>query len=176
MILTLAVHHAQAASTLVQTTSTTVAQTTATTVAAPAGGATTAKQVSASGLVFQLVIGLAVVLGIIWVAARVMKGRVGMSNPKKRNATLAVVGRQPLGKGVQIAIVKAGSEMYLLGVTAHQVTRLARFQPDEIDNVGPGSPDDLPPAVGSAPGSPLPVPFRLQSSIKALQDRTLRRG
>lgn len=174
MILTLAVQHAQAATTLVQTTSTTVGQTTATTVAT--SGATTAKQVSATGLMFQLVIGLAVVLGIIWVAARVMKGRVGMSSPKKRNAPLAVVGRQPLGKGVQIAVVKAGSEMYLLGVTAHQVTRLARFHPEEIDDLGPGSPDDLPPAVGSAPGSPLPVPFRLQSSIKALQDRTLRRG
>ena len=165
--------------TTVASTATTVASTattTATTVAAQ-----TAKSVSATSLMFQLVIGLGVVLAIIWVAARIMRGRVGTVTAKKRTAPLAVIGRQPLGKGVQIAVVRAGTETYLLGVTAHQVTRLARFKPDEFEDAaiqaasGSGSPDDLPPAVGANAGNQLPVPFRLNSTIRQLQERTLRR-
>lgn len=132
-------------------------------------GSSTASSVSATSLLFQLVIGLAVVLAIIWVVSRVLRGRMGMVNAKRRSAPLAVLGRQPLGKGVQIAIVKAGAEMYLLGVTAHQVTRLARFDPGSDEPVEASS-DDLPPAGRGAPAA-----FRLQSTVRQLQERTLRR-
>lgn len=163
----------KAAATVSAKTATTVASTTATTVV------TTAKSVSAGSLMFQMLIGLGVVLAIIWFASRILRGRVARPGIKK--APLAVVGRQPLGKGVQIAIVKAGAELYLLGVTAHQVTRLGRIRPEELDmavvpSAASGSPDDLPPAVSAAPGSPLPVPFRLQSTIRSLQNRTLRKN
>ena len=171
--------------TTLASTATTVATSASTTVTTLATTATTvaqtAKSVSATSLMFQLVIGLGVVLGLIWVAAKIMRGRVGMSPAKKRTAPLAVIGRQPLGKGVQIAVVRAGTQTYLLGVTAHQVTRLARFQPDEFEDAvsqaanGSSSSDDLPPAVGANPGNPLPIPFRLNSTIRQLQDRTLRR-
>lgn len=138
----------------------------------------TAKPVSATSLFLQLMLGLAVVLGIIWVVSRVLRGRVGATVGKRRTATLAVLGRQPLGKGVQVAIVKAGAETYLLGVTAHQVTRLARFQPDpdDADETGSdsGSSDDLP-SAGSPPAGMAPVAFRLQSTIRQLQERTTRR-
>lgn len=149
----------------------------------------TAKPVSATSLMFQLLIGLAVILGLIWVAARIARGRIGVTGPRRRNTPLAVMSRQPLGKGVQIAVVKAGTEMFLLGVTAHQVTRLARFRPEDadlFDPSGPGGPggsgagssgssDDLPP--GGMPGpSGAPVPFRFQSTIRQLQERTLRKG
>lgn len=142
----------------------------------------TAKPVSATSLLFQLLIGLAVILGLIWVAARIARGRVGVTGPRRRNTPLAVMGRQPLGKGVQIAVVKAGTDMFLLGVTAHQVTRLARFRPEDADLFDPsgpagsdGSSDDLP-AGGPAGPSGAPVPFRFQSTIRQLQERTLRKG
>jgi flagellar biogenesis protein FliO len=160
--------------TTIASSATTVASTTATTVAT-----TTAKSVSAGSLMFQMIIGLGVVLALIWFASRVLRGRVSGPGSKKRSAPLAVVGRQPLGKGVQIAIVKAGAEMYLLGVTSQQVTRLGRIKPEELDMTlapaGDGSPDDLPPAVSAGSPGQLPVPFRLQSSIRNLQDRTLRK-
>lgn len=144
-----------------------------------AGDVSTAKPVSVTSLMFQLLLGLGVVLGIIWVAARIMRGRMGIHAAKRKAAPLAVIGRQPLGKGVQVAVVKAGAEMYLLGVTAHQVTRLARYRPDPEDELE--STDDLPPAVRAEAGALVPAafrlqsPFRLQSSIRQLQDRTLRR-
>ncbi len=179
--------HILLSSTAAGTAARAVAATTSTTVA----NAVTAKSVSATSLMFQLVIGLGVVLGIIWVGARVMRGRMGINASRRKLAPLAVIGRQPLGKGVQLAVVRAGTQTFLLGVTAHQVTRLARFRPEEVEAfenpaaasgpsgsgrvAGPDSPDDLPPAVGTSPGSPLPVPFSLQSTIRRLQDRTVRR-
>lgn len=144
-----------------------LATTTSTTVAA-----STAQPVSATSLFLQLMLGLAVVLGIIWVVSRVLRGRVGATMVKRRSAPLAVLGRQPLGKGVQIAIVKAGAETYLLGVTAHQVTRLARFRPDPADP--DGSSDDLP-AAGDPPVGTAPAAFRLQSTLREWQERSVRR-
>ena len=140
----------------------------------------TAKPVSATSLMFQLLVGLAVVLGIIWVAAKIARGRIGLAGPRKRNTPLAVLSRQPLGKGVQIAVVKAGAEQYLLGITAHQVTRLARFKPDESELLETSS-DDLPPIGRPGPGGAppafrLPSTFRLQSTLRQLQERTLRKG
>jgi flagellar biogenesis protein FliO len=132
-----------------------------------------AKAVSVSSLFLQLMVGLAVVLALIWIAARVVRGRVGVNAGRRHSAALAVLGRQPLGKGVQVAIVKAGAETYLLGVTAHQVTRLARYVPDQLD-INESS-DDLPPA-GTPPPGTSPVAFRLQSTIRQLQQRTTRRG
>lgn len=143
-----------------------------------------AKPVSALSLMFQLMLGLAVVLGIIWLGARLMRGRVGFATAKRRAAPMAVVARQTLGKGVQLAIVRAGAETYLLGVTSHQVTRLARFRADPADQSDPAyeSSDDLP-AVGATTASGAPVAFgmaastaRLQSTIRQLQERTLRRS
>ena len=135
--------------------------------------AVTAKPVSAVSLFLQLMLGLAVVLGIIWVASRLLRNRVGASVGKRRSAPLAVLGRQPLGKGVQVAVVKAGSETMVLGVTAHHVTRLGTFEPDMID--AEASSDDLPVAGTPAPGA-SPAAFRLQSTIRQLQERTTRRA
>lgn len=133
----------------------------------------TAHPVSATSLFLQLMLGLAVVLAIIWAASRLLRGRIGTTLSKRRSAPLAVLGRQPLGKGVQIAIVKAGAETYLLGVTAHQVTRLARFRPDPAE--AEQSSDDLP-AAGAPPAGSAPAAFKLQSTIRQLQERTIRRG
>lgn len=117
-------------------------------------------------------VGLAVVLGLIWVAARVMRGRIGGATLKRRSTPLAVIGRQALGKGIQVAVVKVGADVLVLGVTAHQVTRLARFNPDPADEAQ--SSDDLPPA-GHPPAGTAPAAFRLQSAIRQLQERTTRR-
>lgn len=136
--------------------------------AATAGNnASTAKSVSAGSLFFQLVIALAVILGLIAVMARVMRGRVG--NIRKSNAPLAVLGRQTLGKGVQVAIVRAGSDTYVLGVTPHQVSRLGRYVEDPATAELTSS-DDLPALPGGAPAL-----VRWQSALRQLQERTVRR-
>ncbi len=86
---------------------------------------------SATSLMFQLLVGLAVVLVLIWLASKVARGRFAKTARSKRSdAVMTVLNRQTLGKGVHVAIVRAGSETLLLGVTAHQVTRLAELSSD----------------------------------------------
>ena len=158
---------------------------------ATASASAAAKSVSATSLMFQLLLGLAVVLGIIWVGARLVRGRFGVTPGRRRPTPLAVVGRQTLGKGVQLAVVRAGADTWLLGVTAHQITRLGRYREDESVEVAEST-DDLPPVnaglfsarpLGARPTGGTPVPFnllqpaaRLQSTIRQMQERTLRRG
>jgi flagellar biogenesis protein FliO len=127
---------------------------------------TGAKTVSTSSLFLHLVLALVVVIGVIALASRLLRGRVG--GLRKTTAPLAVLGRQPLGKGVQIAIVRAGTDTYVVGVTSHQVTRLGRFT--DPDPGVPVSTDDLPAAAPAGPGGAL------QSAVRHFQERTVRRA
>jgi flagellar biogenesis protein FliO len=71
---------------------------------------------------------------------------------------------------VQVAIVRAGSDTFLLGVTQHQITRISRFNEMTLPETLT-SPDDLPPALAAAATGQ-----RWQSVIRQIQDRTVRRG
>lgn len=156
----------------------------ATTVTTVASTATTAKSVSAFGLMLKLILGLAVVLGLIWVASRVMRGRVsGTKSVRRRQSPISIIGRQTLGKGVQLAVVKAGAETYLIGVTAQQVTRLARYQPDLMEELEaleasqPGGVAEKPLSlldISSPPAGPVQASFH--SAIRHLQERTVRKS
>jgi len=92
-------------------------------------GATTAQSVSASSLLVQMVVGLLVIIVLIKVASRLVQGKVGGRSigAGRRSGTVAVMGRQSLGKGVQVAMVVADGRTYLLGVTQHQVTLLGQL-------------------------------------------------
>jgi flagellar biogenesis protein FliO len=164
------------AATDVATTATTVVSSSTSPTTVAASGGSTAKPVSATALIFQFGLGLLVVLALIWVASRIIRGRVSPATLRRRNAPLSVLSRQTLGKGVQLAVVKAGTDTWLLGVTSHQVTRLARFHPEENDAATPTTPssDDLPGAPLAGRGA-SPVPFSLQSTVRSLQEKTLRR-
>jgi flagellar biogenesis protein FliO len=134
---------------------------------ATATTASTAKTVSVTSLFIQLIVALVVIIGLIAVVAKLARGRVGAL--RRTSAPLAVVGRQSLGKGVQVAIVKAGADLFLLGVTQHQVTRICRFNPDQVPETLE-SPDDLPPAAAATSS------VRWQSVLRQIQDRTVRRN
>jgi flagellar biogenesis protein FliO len=127
--------------------------------------------VSVTGLFVQLVVGLGVVLAIIWVAARVLKGRAGGNLGARRQGALAVLSRQGLAKGVSVALVRAGGQTYLLGVTASQVSKLAKLDPDGLAE------QSIEPSAGSAEIRPLPgLPSNLVAKIEQLRERTVRRA
>jgi flagellar biogenesis protein FliO len=91
---------------------------------------TGAQSVSASSLLVQMVVGLVVIIVLIKLASKFVQGRGGRTvGPRARSQAVSVVGRQSLGKGVQVAMVAAGTQTFLLGVTQRQVTLLG-----EIDN------------------------------------------
>lgn len=144
-------------------------------------GATT---VSAGSLLVQLVIGLGVVIAAIkgaqwFVAGRAGRGRRGPAAPR-RQPQLSVVARQTLGKGVHVAVVRAGDEALLLGVTAQQVTRLGRVDPAVLaeSGTGTGRLQLLSGGKGApsarTPGSPPASTWR--SAIEQVRERTVRRA
>ena len=157
-----------------------------------AGGHITsaAQTVSAGSLLFHLVLALGVVIAVIAVVARIPRGSTRPGLGLGRPSVLGVVGRQSLGKGISVAVVRAGGETYLVGVTPHQVTRLGRL-PDvdlasdvALDPARPRWFPDLRRLVhGDSRGSAgLPPPggppssrtFRL--AVEQLRERTLRRA
>ncbi|MCU4185017.1 flagellar biosynthetic protein FliO [Acidiferrimicrobium sp. IK] len=135
--------------------------------AAPA--APTAHTVSAWSLFAQLLIGLAVILAIIFVASKVLAGRGRLSlGANRRQTPMSVLARQSMGKGVSLLIVRAGTAVYLLGVTQHQVTRIDTLDPETLTDTQDGSYD--PPASGAARPQ-----ANWGSWIRQLQERSVRR-
>ena len=65
-------------------------------------------------LLLRLGFSLSLVFGLMWVAARVLKGRAGMLQ-RARLDHLEVLERKPLGKGSSIAIVRVGDDTLTVG-------------------------------------------------------------
>jgi flagellar biogenesis protein FliO len=99
---------------------------------AAAHGGTGAQSVSASSLLVQMVVGLVVIIVLIKLVSKFVQGRGGRPlGHGPRSAAVSVIGRQSLGKGVQVAMVAAGRQTFLLGVTQRQVTLLGEVESDE---------------------------------------------
>jgi flagellar biogenesis protein FliO len=144
-------------------------------------GATGAQSVSASSLLVQMVVGLIVIIVLIKLASKFVQGRGGRSlGHGPRSSGVSVVGRQSLGKGVQVAMVAAGRQTFLLGVTQHQVTLLGEVDAGEtapvdgeeasasgLQLVGSGN-RPTPSAAGSLPN--------WKTAIEQMRVRTVRRA
>ena len=93
---------------------------------------------SASTLILfvRLILSLAVVIGLMWVAANVLRKRgfAGVASRKgARGPELELLARRPLGRNASIAVVRIGDHSLVVGVTDHQVTKLGDFDSTEID-------------------------------------------
>ena len=91
-----------------------------------------------------------------------------------------MVGRQSLGKGVQVAMVAAGRQTFLLGVTQHQVSLLGEVDTGEMAPVGGEDAGSTALQLvaggtgGSRPGSgSLPT---WKTAIEQMRVRTVRRA
>ena len=93
---------------------------------------------SASTLVLfaRLIFSLAIVIGLMWVAANVLRKR-GFTGVASRRTTrgpqIELIARRPLGRNSSVAVVRVGERSLVLGVTEHQVTNLGEVEFDEID-------------------------------------------
>lgn len=86
----------------------------------------------------RLLLSLGVVIGLMWVAANVMRKR-GFTGVAGRGAArgpqLELVARRPLGRNASIAVVRVGDRSIVVGVTDHQVTNLGDIDSDELDDI-----------------------------------------
>ena len=145
---------------------------------AVAGAAT----VSVAGLFIQMVVGLGVVLGVIAVITKLVrgKGRMGVGLGR-RSTPITVLGRQALGKGVQVAVVRVGARTFFLGITPGSVNQLSELaaddfnEPEHSEAASPlvsGQHWPLARTTSSTPGQSPPT---WMSTIERLRDITARR-
>jgi flagellar protein FliO/FliZ len=99
-----------------------------------------AQDLSLTTLVPRLFISMAVVIGLMWLAARVMKNRQfdGKAISKKVKSSkpapvVEVVARQGLSKGASITIVRVGGKELVLGVTDSNISLLAESGAVSLD-------------------------------------------
>jgi flagellar protein FliO/FliZ len=83
---------------------------------------------SIAGLAVRLVGSLAVVVGLLFLLARLANKRFKSST----GATVQVVSRQALSRGAAISVVTVGPRVLVVGTTEQQVTLLAELDPDEL--------------------------------------------
>lgn len=138
-------------------------------------------------LVVRMFVSLAVVLALMYVAARLLnRSRGGFgSTPRRRRtrpirvtpaaghpavdqAELEIIGHRPLGKGASIALVRLADRTVLLGVTESNVALLSELKPDAETTA-----DD---AVLAAVTQLMPADPEPSSLLDQLRERTVRRA
>lgn len=70
----------------------------------------------------KLSVALIVVLGVFWLFARLMKQLQGSKG--SGDSGLQIVGSLAVGQRERLLVVQAGDEQMVLGVTAHQISKL----------------------------------------------------
>ena len=131
---------------------------------------------SLAGTLLRLVVSLAVVLLLLVFLARYLNGRQGgtgrgvaLPGRRKPAAPVEVLSRHGLTRGSSLAVVRAGGQLLLVGVTETSVSVLR-----ELEEEPEPEPVDLPQDV---PAGPVAGPAgSLGSVVELLREWTTRRG
>lgn len=86
----------------------------------------------------RMLLSLSVVLGLLWVIARVGRGRQvgrrpGRTGPGTGAQRIEMLGRRSLGRHSAVFVIRAGNRTMVVGQTAQQITVLAECEPDGPD-------------------------------------------
>jgi flagellar protein FliO/FliZ len=132
--------------------------------------------VSVFSLLLRLVVSLGVVLGIMAVAAAVLRRGRGFSlgggrGVRRMPAEVEVLHRQPLGKRASLAVVRAGDRGLVLGVTDQSVTLLMTAEADELAPLHIEAPRTVPLGGADDAAGPTWTVF-----VEQLRERTVRRS
>jgi flagellar protein FliO/FliZ len=121
-------------------------------------------------LFVRLIVSLGVVIGLMWVAANVLRKRgfAGTSGRRgPRGPQLELIARKPLGRNASIAVVRVGDRALVVGVTDHQVTSLG-----EVDDIDIDLDEDNTWTVSSGAGGPASA---WKTMLDQMRNRTARR-
>ena len=119
----------------------------------------------------RLLVSLGVVIGLMWFAARVVRRRGigGFGNPSRGpGVRIDIIARRTLGRNSSIAVVRAGDQGLIVGVTDQQVTKLADADLSDIDL---GNAEGQWTAAPQGPDGPTPS---WKAMLEMLRDRTAR--
>jgi flagellar protein FliO/FliZ len=132
--------------------------------------------VSTAELFLRLIVSLGVVLGLMAVAAAVLrKGRGFKATILRRPATVDVVSRQRLSRRASIALIRVSGRELVVGVTDNTITLLSEteVEAEALDEAV----EDVPVAPGTArlDGAPTAgTPWKI--ALDTLRERTVRRA
>jgi flagellar protein FliO/FliZ len=136
-------------------------------------------------LVFQVVLSLGVVLLLMWVLARALRGTM----LAKGAGVVELLARAPMTRGSSVAVVRVADRVLVLGVTETQITVLTEAGPEQIraatqvstGTPGPArtigrllSPRFVRDGAGPLAGSVLSVDS-WRRALAVLRERTVRR-
>ncbi len=126
------------------------------------------------GLLGQLVLAMAVVVGLMAFLAKLLRRR-GMAGflggGPRRVAPIELLGRHQFGRSTSVAIVRAGGKALVLGVTEHSITLLTEADPDALTIDDAQNPEATWTAStgGTRPGSTW------KTLLDQIRERTVRR-
>lgn len=129
----------------------------------------------ALGLALRVGLSFSLVLGLMWLAARVFKGSLS----GRGSGALEVLARQQVGRGASVAVVRVADRALVVGVTEHSVTVLGDPVTDLEPFRGSATTAGSPRTPATTPAT-TPVTDRFGSraavSLTAADDRSPLRG
>ena len=140
--------------------------------------------VSVVALFARLVVSLGVVLGLMWVAARLLARQSGGRMSRiSRPVPIQVIARSSLGKNTSVAVVTAAGKALIVGVTDSSVTLLGEGdinavieqepEEDPATTITAAAGTRSPRAHSATPGAAASSPWT--AIVDNLRDRTVRR-
>ena len=127
---------------------------------------------SGGGGIVRMIVGLAVVIGVIYGLSWVLKQVKASKEGQATGAGLAAISSLPLGPNRSVHLVRVGTDLVLLGAAEKGVTPIRQFSDDEARAVGLLSDDEDAPSL--EPQRP-PAVQAAGSLVEALRRRTVRR-
>jgi flagellar protein FliO/FliZ len=136
------------------------------------GGAKTHTGASGSGSLVRTFVGLAIVLGVIYGIAWVLKQVKRSKEDRGQGTSLETTAVVALGPNRSLHLVRAGRELVLVGVAEHGVTPIRTYTEEEAIELGLVAEGD-----GELDGEPHATPTRAGAVrwLDRLKDRTVRR-
>lgn len=140
--------------------------------------------VSVVALFARLVVSLAIVLGLMWVAARLLARQSGGRTTRtSKPVPIQVLARSSLTKNSSVAVVSAAGKALIVGITDQSVTLLGEGDLDALTTAEEEDPATTITAAArtrspwAVPGQPGAAAFSPWTAIvDTLRDRTVRRS
>jgi flagellar protein FliO/FliZ len=104
---------------------------------------------SSGGSIVRTIVGLfiviAVIYGVAWILRQAKKGKT-----RATGNGLSQLASLPLGNGRSVALVRAGTDVVLVGVSEHSVTPIRTYTEDEVITCGIELPEEEAPDYAPA--------------------------
>lgn len=92
--------------------------------------------IGGGGSIVRTIVGLAIVIGVIYGVAWVLRQVKASRQPRATGSGLASLASVPLGSGRAVHLVRAGKDLVLLGVAEHGVVPIRTYSEEEAFAAG----------------------------------------